>query len=116
MLLLRLDNGVDALAVDVAAGLELLAPAQQIAERHHGFEIVGPRRDQLFEMALGLLGAVERVEIDGELNLGVAPQRRFLGHALIGLDGELRFLEIFVEVREREQRERLLGREIDRKL
>ena len=72
--------------------------------------------DQLVEPLLGLVGAIERVEIDRELDLGVAPQRRVLRHALVDLDGELRVLDLLVEIGERQQRQRLVGREIEREL
>ena len=72
--------------------------------------------DQLLQSLLGLVGLVERVEIDRELDLGVAPQRRILRHALVDLDRKLRVLHLLVEIGERQQRQRLIGREIEREL
>ena len=114
--LLRLGDGGDALAVDLRALVERLAPAQDVAERHDRVDVGRIVGDQLLQPLLGLVGAVERVEIDRELDLGVAPQRRIARHALVDLDRELRVLHLLVEVGERQQRERLVGREIEREL
>ena len=70
----------------------------------------------LSRQRLGLVGALERVEIDRQLDLGVAAQRRIRRHALIDLDRELRLLHLLVEVGEREQRQRMVRREIEREL
>src|SRR5262249_14591505 len=71
---------------------------------------------QLLEPLLRLVGAIELVEVDRHLDLGVAPQRRVLGQLLIDLERERRLLQVLVKIGEREQRERLLGIEIDGKL
>ena len=106
----------DALGIDVGAFGELLVPAQNIAERHDRFEIVGMLLDQRFEMLLRLVGAVERIEIGRHLDRGIAMQRRIRRNALIDLDRQLRLLERFIKIGEREQRQRMVGREIERKL
>ena len=77
---------------------------------------VGLSAISLLQALLGLVGAVERVEIDRQLDLGVAPQRRTRRHALVDLDRELRLLHLLVEIGERQQRERLVRREIEREL
>ena len=73
-------------------------------------------RDQLFEQRLRLVGALERVEIDRELDLGVALERRGRRDALVDLDRELRLLHRLVEIGERQQRQRVVRREIEREL
>ena len=67
-------------------------------------------------MLLGLVGAIERIEIGRELDLGVALQRRIRRHALVDLDRQLRLLHLLVEIGERQQRQRMVGREIEREL
>ncbi len=114
--LFRLRDGGDALGIDVGAFGELLVPAQNIAERHDRFEIVRVLLDQRVEVLLRLVRAVERIEIGRHLDRGIAMQRRIRRNALIDLDRQLRLLERFVEIGEREQRQRMVGREIERKL
>ena len=72
--------------------------------------------DQPLEDLLALVGAVERVEIGGELDVGIALERRIRRHALIDLERERRLLHLLVEIGERHQRERMARREIDREL
>ena len=88
-----------------------MLPSAMIASRSS--RTVG---DQLLQALLGLVGALEGVEIGRKLDLGVAPQRRILRHALVDLDRQLRVLHLLVEIGERQQRQRLVGREIERKL
>ena len=78
--------------------------------------IVRPLGHQPLEDLLALVGAVHRVEIGGELDVGIALERRVRGHALIDLERERRLLHLLVEVGERHQRERMARREIDREL
>ena len=63
-----------------------------------------------------LVAAVGGVEIGGQLDLGVALQRRIRRHALIDLDRHRRLLHRLVEIGERQQRQRMVGREVEREL
>ena len=62
------------------------------------------------------LAAVGGVEIGGELDLRVALQRRVRRHALVDLDRHLRLLHGLVEIGERQQRQRMVGLQIQREL
>ena len=95
---------------------KLLVPALHVAERHDGFLVVREFLDQRGEMLLRLVGAVERVEIGGHLDRGVAVERRRRRDALVGLDGELGLLQRLVEIGERQERQRMIGREGKREL
>src|SRR5205814_717724 len=57
-----LDRG-EAGPIGIAAFGELLAAALDVAERHDGFEIARIGRDDLLETLLGLIDAVEAVEV-----------------------------------------------------
>ncbi len=114
--LLGLVDRVDALAVDIRAFGELLAPAQDVAERHDCLDIARIGSDQLLEIGLRLVGLVQAVEVERHLDLGIARERRVQRHALIDLVGELRLLHRLVEVAKREQRERMLRHQIEREL
>ena len=63
-----------------------------------------------------LVAAVGGVEIGGELDLRIALQRRTGRHALIDLDRHLRLLHQLVEIGERQQRQRMIGLQIQREL
>src|SRR5581483_3951177 len=63
-----------------------------------------------------LVAAVGTVEISGELDLRIALQRRVRGNAFIDLDRHLRLLHRFIEIGEREQCQRMIGLEVERKL
>ena len=77
---------------------------------------VGMRGDELLQARLGLVGAIERVEIERHLDLRIALQRRGQRHPLVGLDREFGLLHRLVEVGERQQRQRMRRREIEREL
>src|SRR5207237_5423429 len=109
-------DGVDALRVYIRAFGELLASAQHVAERHDRLEIGRIGGDQLFETCFRLIGAIERIEIERELDLRVAVQRRRQWHPLIDLVGEFRLFHRLIEIAKRQQRERMRGREIEREL
>src|SRR5207248_9888333 len=70
----------------------------------------------LFETCFRLIGAIERIEIERELDLRVAVQRRRQWHPLIDLVSEFRLLHRLIEIAKRQQRERMRGREIEREL
>ncbi len=70
----------------------------------------------MLEPLLGLVGAIERIEIGGDLDVRVAPQRRRRRNAVVYLDRQLGLLERLVEVGERQQRHRVRRLEIERKL
>ena len=72
--------------------------------------------DQRSQMLLGLVGAIEAVEIGRHLDRGVAMQRRRRGHSLIDLDRELGLFQPLVKIGEREQRQRMIRREVKREL
>ena len=73
---------------------ERVRAAREVVERAvDGGEVAGHH----------LLGAVERVEIGGNLDFGIAAQRRILRHLLIDLDRELRLLDLLINLGEREQ-------------
>ena len=72
--------------------------------------------DQRAEVLLRLVRAVERIEIGRHLDCGVAMQRRIRRNALVGLDRQFRLLERFIEIGEREQRQRMVGLERERQL
>ena len=63
-----------------------------------------------------LVAAIGGVEVDGELDLRIAPQRRVGRHALIDLDRHRRLLHRFIEIGQRQQRQRMIGRKIQREL
>jgi len=44
----------------------------QTAEFDDRFGVLGARRDDVLQPLLGLIGAIERIEIDGHLNFGIA--------------------------------------------
>ncbi len=70
----------------------------------------------LVEQLLGLVGAIERIEIDRHLDFGVARQRRTRRHPFVGLDREVGLLEVFVEIAKRQQRHGVRRLEIEREL
>ena len=63
-----------------------------------------------------LVAAVGGVEIGGELDLRVALQRRIGRHPLIDLDRHRRLLHRLIEIGERQQRQRMVGLQIEREL
>ena len=95
---------------------ELLAPALEIAQRHDGLEIGRSVRDQLLQVGLGFIAAIEPIEIDGALDQRAALQRRIGRHPFIGLDGELGLLQPLIEIRQRKQRHLMRGHQIEREL
>ena len=104
------------LRVGLGAVGEPLAAALDIAERHDGFDILRIfRRDALQDLDR-LVAAVGGVEIGRELDLRVALQRRTGRHPLVDLDRHLRLLHRLVEIGQRQQRQRMIGREIEREL
>ncbi len=70
----------------------------------------------MIELLLGLVGAIERIEIDRELDLRIARQRRTRRHPLVSLDRKLGLFQILVEVAERQQRHRVRRLQIKREL
>ena len=114
--LIGLGDGVDGLAVGVGAFGEFLAAALDIAEREDRLGVLRMLGDDVIEPLLGLVGAIELIEIAGELDLGVARQRRRRRHALVDLDREVGFLQRLVEVGERQQRHGVRRLEIKREL
>ena len=114
--LLGLADGVDALGIDVRAFSELLASPQDIAKRHDRLEIGRIGGDQLFKARFRRVGAVERIQVERELDLRIAVKRRSQRHPLVGLVGQFRLLHRLVEVAERKQSERMRRREIEREL
>ena len=73
--LLGLGESVHPLGVDIPAFRELLAPALDIAERHDGFEVPRIGGNDLFETRFRLIGAIERIQVQRELDLRVALKR-----------------------------------------
>ena len=63
-----------------------------------------------------LVAAVGGVEIGGKLDLRVALERRTRRHALVDLDRHLRLLHGLIEIGERQQRQRMIGLQIEREL
>ena len=63
-----------------------------------------------------LVAAVGGVEIGGELDLRVALQRRIRRHALVDLDRHRRLLHRLVEIGQRQQRQRMVGLQVQREL
>src|SRR6266403_4281822 len=66
--LLGLADGVDALGIDVRAFSELLASPQDIAKRHDGLEVARIGGDQLFKARFRLVRAIERIQVERELD------------------------------------------------
>ncbi|MGY3108927.1 hypothetical protein ACVWW7_005554 [Bradyrhizobium sp. LM6.9] len=93
-----------------------MRPALDVAERHDGFEILGILSGDTLEDLDRLVGAVGGIQIDGELDLRVALERRGRRHPLIDLDRHLRPLHRFIEIGEREQRQGMAGLEVEREL
>ena len=104
------------LGIHIAAFGKLLVSAQHIAKRHDRFEVVWVFLDQRLEVLLCLVRLVERIEIGRHLDGGVAMQRRTRRHALIDLDRQFRLLQRFIKIGEREQGQRMVGRQIEREL
>ena len=73
--LLRIRHVVDRLAVGLRAVGKILARALDIAELDDCFGILGVFGDDTLEQLLGVVGAIEGVEIHRHLNLGVARER-----------------------------------------
>src|SRR5262245_33338784 len=67
-------------------------------------------------MLLGLVGALETVEIGGHLNGGVAVQWRTGRNTIVDLDRKFRFLERLIQIGKREQRQRVAGAQEKRQL
>src|SRR5262249_59544091 len=72
--------------------------------------------DQLFEARFRLVRAVKRIQVQRKLDLRVAVKRRTQRQALVDLVGKFRLLHRLVEIAQREQRQRMRGREIERQL
>src|SRR5713101_5150811 len=107
---------IDALRVGRDAVGELLAAPLDIAERHDGFDILGIfRRDGLQDLD-GFIAALGGVEVGSQLNLRVALQRRTRRHALVDLDRHRRLLHRLIEIGQRQQRQRMIGVEVQREL
>src|SRR5262249_6280994 len=69
--LLGLADGVDALGIDVRTFGELLASPQDIAKRHDRLEVGRIGSDQLFKARFRLVRAIERIQVERELNLRI---------------------------------------------
>ena len=63
-----------------------------------------------------LVAAVGGVEIGGKLDLRVALERRTGRHALVDLDRHLGLLHGLIEIGERQQRQRMIGLQVEREL
>src|SRR5499427_2354062 len=111
-----LRDQADCLAIAIGATVILFALALDVGERNDCVQVVRLVGNQLFEMLLGVLGALHGVEIDGELDFSVALEGRGCRHALIGLNRKLGLLQRLVEIGERNLRKCVVGLKIERKL
>ena len=113
----RIGDGRDALAVGVRAFGILLAGALDIAERHDRFEVF--RRVRRSACRAALSASSVRSTVSRLIASWISALRRSGEdgrNLLVDLDRELGLLQRFIKVGEREQRERVLRREIKREL
>src|SRR6266849_8934994 len=97
----RLCNQANRLSVAFGAALVLLALALDVGERSDCLQIVRPVHYQFLDVLLGLLGTLQGVEVDGELDFNVALEGRGGRDAFIDLDRQLGLFHQLVELSKR---------------
>ena len=87
----------------------VLVVAVDVAQRDDGVIVLRIARDDRLQAVECFLLAVEALQADGDLHVGIGAERQLLRHLRIGLDGLLVLLHVLVGVAQQGEHHRPVG-------
>src|SRR5829696_5493219 len=110
---IRSADALDGLRVHLGRLGEALARAQHVAERGDHVDVVGTLVHERLEVLHGLLAAVELLEVKANLDVGARAHRRPLRDPAQDRDGLLELLQPLEDVGECDERECVVGVQVE---